>query len=53
MWINVGAHTINGWVAMRAHDLIVAKADVAAATKVLAKAKADLAVLTKADVVAA
>jgi hypothetical protein len=53
LWVNVGAHAINGWVAMRAHDLIAAKADAAAASKALAKAEADLAVLTKADVVAA
>lgn len=43
----MGAHAINGWVATRAHNLIVAKADAAAAVKALAKVEADLAVLTK------
>lgn len=39
--------------AMRARDLIAAKADAAVASNALAKAEADLAFLTKVDVVAA
>jgi hypothetical protein len=53
MWVKTGAVAINGWQALSAHDgIIAAEANVAAA-KALAKAEADLIVITKAEVVAA
>ena len=53
MWVKTDAVAINGWQALSAHDGIVAAEAKAAAAKALAKAEADLVVITKAEVVAA
>jgi len=53
MWVKTGAVAINGWHALSAHDGIVAAEATAAAAKALAKAEADLVVITKAEAVAA
>ena len=49
MWVKTGAVAINGWQALSAHDGIVAAEAKAAAAKALAKAGADLVVITKAE----
>jgi hypothetical protein len=53
MWVKLGATAINGWQALSAHDGIIAAEAKAAAAKALAKAEADLVVITKAEAVAA
>ena len=53
MWVNTGAVAISGWQALSAHDGIIAAEAKVAAAKALAKAEADLAVITKAEVVSA
>ena len=53
MRAKTGAVAINGWQALSAHDGIVAAEATAAAAKALAKAEADLVVITKAEAVAA
>ena len=53
MWVKTGAVAINGWQALSAHGGIVAAEAKAAAAKALAKAEADLIVITKAEAVAA
>ena len=51
--MKTGAVAINGWQALSAHDGIIAAEAKVAAAKALAKAEADLTVITKAEVVAA
>ena len=53
MRAKTGAVAINGWQALSAHGGIVAAEAKAAAAKALAKAEADLVVITKAEAVAA
>lgn len=53
MWVKLGATAINGWQALSAHDGIIAAEATAAAAKAVTKADADLAVIAKAEVVAA
>ena len=50
MWLKTGTVAINGWQALSAHDGIIAAEAKVAAAKALAKAEADLAVITKAEV---
>jgi len=52
MWQKTGAVAINGWVALSAHDLIVANEAKDAATKELAQAVQDLEVVSSAETVA-
>ena len=53
MRAKTGAVAINGWQALSAHDGIIAAEAKVAAAKALAKAEADLVVITKAEAVAA
>ena len=53
MRVKLGATAINGWQALSAHGGIIAAKAKAAAAKALAKAEADLVVITKAEAVAA
>ena len=53
MRVKPGATAINGWQALSAHGSIIAAETKAAAAKALAKAEADLVVITKAEALAA